>query len=327
MPRGTAEEIDSLLNASERANAFAVPQTAQLRQRMSRLVAQGKLVSPAPGIFVRKQRWESLKPRARHLALLRSLAQKHPDWVFCGPSAAVVHGLAVSHSQLKQVHVARTGKAGHRETALVDWRYVRAVAPEVALGLRVTPIVDTVADCLRTSSLRDGLPVADSLLRNMGGDATWLAEKMDALCARRRGRGQAVATATLADGRAENGGESLARAIMYELGYRMPDLQVVITNTFDGTRPRVDFYWELDGGLKVAGELDGREKYQNPAMLAGRSTVDALSDERLRESRITRDTHVMRFSYKDMCNEARFARLLDYYRIPRDGLGWPLPTR
>lgn len=65
----------------------------------------------------------------------------------------------------------------------------------------------------------------------------------------------------LADGKSENGGESLARAAMIELGFVRPQLQREFPNSNNSKWPyRVDFAWEVEGKLIVA-EFDGADKY------------------------------------------------------------------
>ena len=64
------------------------------------------------------------------------------------------------------------------------------------------------------------------------------------------------------DGRtaeARNGGESMARAIMIDLGFVPPDLQVEICDLDESDQVvAVDFHWMLPDGGVVVGELDGR---------------------------------------------------------------------
>lgn len=65
----------------------------------------------------------------------------------------------------------------------------------------------------------------------------------------------------LADGKSENGGESLARAAMIELGFVRPELQHEFPNETNPKWPyRVDFAWKV-GGKLIVGELDGADKY------------------------------------------------------------------
>ncbi|MFZ2756017.1 MAG: hypothetical protein WAY93_04025, partial [Atopobiaceae bacterium] len=129
---------------------------------------------------------------------------------------------------------------------------------------------------------------------------------------------QARRVASLADGRAENGGESIARATMVELGFALPELQAEFRDPVGGNAYRVDFLWSLPGGQQVAGELDGREKYVNPSMTGGRTPVEVLTAERRRESRLTAcGVKVLRFSLPEVLDHPYFARLLEAYGIPR----------
>ena len=140
---------------------------------------------------------------------------------------------------------------------------------------------------------------------------------------RRLGRGlhgirHALSTLSHADPRSESGGESLARALMIEFGFRLPELQVTVRSTLgDGHVYRPDFMWRLSSGI-VYGEFDGREKYVDPAMTHGASAASVMADERLRESRLSATGRVMRFCYADLRSPARLARLLDAFGIPRD---------
>ena len=129
-----------------------------------------------------------------------------------------------------------------------------------------------------------------------------------------------MAVAQRADERAENGGESVTRARIIELGFVVPELQVEIENPLnEGQYYRADFFWVLEDGTELIGELDGKEKYIDPKILKGKDTVDALLDERLRESRISakKGRCVMRFSFPEVMNRTFFERLLSTYGVPR----------
>ena len=309
--------VERLLDSSEKHLSCAAPEERGAARIMAGMARDGLLVSPLRGLYVRASFWKGLNPREQHLALMRGLAVRHPDWVFCGPSAAVAHGLAVSFPLLRTVHVAYA-RGGRHDTAGVTWHYVNSDETTRALGLCVTSFERTVCDCLRSMATGDALAVADSALRVTGYDRQWLVDLVWDHCEHRRGVAQAMLVASLADGRAENGGESVARATMYELGFQMPDLQVSFPDVLTGEPYRVDFLWRLGDDTLVAGELDGKDKYQDSAMLAGRSTVEAFSDERLRESRLTRDVKVVRFSYAVAKSPKRLRVLLDSYGIPHD---------
>lgn len=78
----------------------------------------------------------------------------------------------------------------------------------------------------------------------------------------------------------------------------------------------------------IFGELDGRQKYENPAMLQGRDTTGKLLDERRLEAELTKHGSVVRFGYADAADPVRLGRNLDGYDVPRAcgplemGAGW-----
>ena len=82
----------------------------------------------------------------------------------------------------------------------------------------------------------------------------------------------------LADGKSENGGESLARAAMIELGFVRPQLQREFPNFNNSKWPyRVDFAWETGGKLIVA-EFDGADKYLVNSGRGLEHTASSLGD-------------------------------------------------
>ena len=321
MGRRAEQPYLQLFDEDERKARCITPRNDTMRRQLARLAKKGLLLEVGPSLYARPEYWEKLKQDKQAMHKIRGLAVLHPDWVFCGPSAALVHGLWVSYSRVAQTHVlvssgvnTRTCQGIHR------YKSSKPLQLSVVDGVRVTSVVQTVFDCLRCLSFPEGVAVADSYLRVSGRNR---AELVDALLCqaspRQHGVDRALYAARLADGRSESGGESIARAMIYELGYAMPDLQVEIDDPLDGTAAyRADFLWTLPNGSRVAGELDGREKYTNPVMTDNRDMVDVLADERLRESRIgATGVVVARFSFSDVCNRRRFAKILDCYSIPR----------
>lgn len=170
---------------------------------------------------------------------------------------------------------------------------------------------------MRTYDFPDALAIADSTLR-LGADRAALEAYVNGMN-HFQGASMARWATAYADPRAENGGESVARAAMILLGCAMPDLQHPIKDPLSGNAYRADFYWVLPDGTKVAGELDGNQKYTDPAYMGGRTQTDVLLAERKRESRITTKVdRVCRFSPEEVKDQQYFTRLLDEYGIPRD---------
>ena len=307
----------AVLEAQENGACHASSTTSEQRQ-LNRMTKRGELVSPLQGIFASASWWADLNPNERAIAQIRGLAKKHPDWIFCDMSAALVHGLWVSYEESRDIHVLTHRKAPAKNKGGVTWHVSASLEYEEVNDIRVTPFVRTVFDCCRRYPVRKCLGVADSALRLANKDAAWLKEAFEGFSRQTKGWRQAKIVASLANPLAENGGESIARATMIKLGFETPQLQVEVPNVIDGGTYRVDFLWRLADDTVIAGELDGREKYSNPIMTMGRDATDVLADERLRESRINAlKIPVARFSMNDVKNEKRFECILDAFGVPR----------
>lgn len=288
------------------------------RQVLKRARAAAKLHAPVPGVYFRQELWEALSPSNQLLYTMRALQKLHPAWVFASTSAAVAQGLNVSYALLWPIRLA-VPRRQYTERGVVARQIVVGDDSVEKSGLRVTSLARTTFDCLREMSFAEGLAVADSALRVCGMSRQELLDALGRMPRNSAGWPNALATAAWADARAESGGESIARAQMIRLGYEVPELQVEVNDPLDGKVVyRGDFGWMTDDGAWLMGELDGREKYVNPAMTKGRAAVEVLSDERLRESHISANgTRVMRFSFADVMDENRFRQILDAYGVPK----------
>lgn len=293
------------------------PSSAAERNRFSRRVRSGTLVRPVRSLYAPTDEWEKLDAveRARHIAV--ALAELHPAWVFSLFTAAALYGLEIGRNYAMPLHVQVPRGSCTRDTAEITHHPLTCKNSATVGAVRVTPPVPTVVDCLFELPFSRALAVADSALRVLGLSKEELLREVQS---RSEGRGQAIATSAIkfADARAANGGESVARAVMIEQGFMIPELQVKIGDPLDPSGSYyVDFRWRLSSG-DVIGELDGKDKYVLPEMTGGRETIDVVIDERHRESRLTvPGSKVMRFSFRDVLDEGRFVSLLELYGIPR----------
>lgn len=322
MSKAARERLMNQVNQAAAGLAFFLPNVEKDDRVASRLAAAGELVRVCPRVYARPSDWEELRPDARHLWLARTLQDKHPSWVFCGTTAALVHGLSVSYYQIDRIMLA-VGPHGHSGRIGILQRVETSASNVTAIdGLCVTPILQTVFDCMRWMPFSEGLVVADSALRAGLIERDQLIEYVLSRGSGVRGAAQAYICALHADGRAENGGESLSRATMLELGFARPELQVEVPNPLNPDHPyRLDFAWRLANGQLIGGEHDGFEKYANMEMLAGGSTLDALVAERQRESRIAAaGIRVLRFTARQRCDKAYMWRLLSTYGVPWVGV-------
>lgn len=110
-----------------------------------------------------------------------------------------------------------------------------------------------------------------------------------------------------ADPKSESWAESAARAHIIMEGFALPKLQVPFEQPLNpGHVYYVDMLFMRADGSQVIGEVDGLEKYWNPAMLAGRSTARVLANEQHRESELTMyGMPVMRISFDDIMHPAQ----------------------
>ena len=289
------------------------------------------LFSPYPGLYDKRDHWESLTSNERHLCIARALSSLHPGWVFCRETAAVAHGLfSLSPSQGLRPQLCLVEGCHGATRHLADRHYVVPQCPVTVNGVRATSIERTAFDCLRTFEFSHAMVIADAVAKNMGGGPEALAASFSAFkgC---HGISKACRRARLADPRCENGGESVLRANAISLGFAVPEMQVTLSSALDLSKEyRLDCLWLREGLTRewvedrvangslragdldgcVAGELDGREKYTNPAMVRG-DIVDVLLAERRREAALSLyGLSFVRVSYAEACSLSFLERAL-----------------
>ncbi len=312
-----------MLNAAERERSCLYARKKWVVDALRRRVRRGTLLEVAPNCFVRWSTWQKLKKLPRYLWIIRAVAKARRGCVFCGASAAALYGLYVPYADMGRVHIATSKKAHTRSSRLVARHPVEADQTYVIDGLLVTSPLRTSFDCMRAHEFPEALAYADSTLRFLGVSKQDMQRYVDSH-AHFRGVAAAREAVRFADPRAENGGESVARATMIEMGYMIPDLQRPFTDDISGDTYRTDFYWELPDGTTIAGELDGAQKYTDPDYMDGRNFSGVVRGERLRESRISKQVDgICRFTPDDVADHTYFARVLDSFGIPRE----PIPNQ
>lgn len=321
MPKKPTSEILSSFEPFETAGRLLSTSSSARRRTLRSWAEKGVLASPYPGLFCRPGFWDRLDRMQQERCLLLTLADLHPDWIFCSYSAAVLQGLSVSYKLLGRVHIARSDRKRARST---PWLKVHSlpglVIPLPTDGARVTELHLTVSECLLDAPFRRGLAIADSALRVSTSNEESFRNSILSACMKRHGCSRARKTLAHADGRAESGGESMIRATIIELGFDIPELQVELPDLVDPPRTfRVDFLWTLPDGRRVIGEFDGAGKYERKEMTGGRSREEVEGVERQRESRLTLlGMPVVRFDAADLRKPALLARKLRTAGIPCD---------
>lgn len=306
-----------LTEAGERGALLATHDNAELMW-LRRHVGTDDIAEPELYLFCFQHDWDLLTPSERALRTIKGLAEFHPDWAFWGYDAALLWGLEVPNDLLGPRFLVKTGCSAPLSGGCRLLRPQAAGALERIDGVRVTPFWRTVEDCLLRAPFSYGLAIADSALRAKGSSRDELRERLRADCDGRRGYRRAQVIASYADGLSENGGESRFRAFFIAYGFPVPELQVEFHDPLDPSNVfRVDYFWRLENGTCIIGELDGKGKYtlQNGE---GRESVDPFVAERQRESHLTMLGHkVLRFTFNELKNPGKLVEKMRLAGIPQ----------
>lgn len=321
--------ISLKLSQAEAQGCCYSPQDGNERRRLDRRVRSGELVRPAPSSFVRKELWDSMNPCQRHVMLARTMARANPNWVFCGFSAAAIMGFQVPYSSLDHLHRMVYEAFEHRNSAIAQVHRSIGTTSVVHDGILVTPPEQTARECMIQLDFARALAVADSATRVCGWNDLHLLEDIlqNPNSTSRQGSTTATCAALLADSRSESGGESIARANMIMQGIVLPELQLSINpnaahpvcdrgQSYNGGY-RIDFGWQIPGRGLVAGELDGRQKYEAQTTGPNQDEKDVLLAERRREAQLTLVCDaIVRFSFVEARNPWTLTSILGDYNVP-----------
>ncbi len=231
------------------------------RQLKTCLHPGGAWVGVRRGVYVERWEWDQADDARKHLLrVVAATMTMHVPHVLSHTSAAVVHGLACRPFWCELVHVSHPGVRGGRTEGGV--KHHPAAVPEdqiVQIGnLTVTSLERTGVDIAREHGLEDGVVACDQVL-NRGGRRSAMHGVLTQMWSWPYVT-QARTAVSLADGGAENIGESLARMLVIELGFGKPETQVWIEDA--GRRARVDLLlnrhiFEFDGRRKYVGTANG----------------------------------------------------------------------
>lgn len=290
-----AEQEQRCIYVDEPADLYAI----------RRRVREGSLVNPFRGMYAEAEYWRKLNLTEQAMHVIRTLAKRKPQRVFAGLSAATVYDLEHSwslHSDGMVTIATRNTTGGHTYGKLrriyvreSDWADVRDQD-----GVRVTSPARTLVDCGRQLAFVDALAIFDSALRKQ----LVTKEEVEMICnALRQDCAPVRKLLEYADPASENGGESYCRAVIIELGFEPPQLQVEFR---DPDAPanviRVDFLWRTPDGGMVVLEFDGMRKYVDPSMTNGRDVQRVVLDERRREESLRKVgvTVILRTDYREV---------------------------
>ncbi len=250
------------------------------RGELARLVRSGDLRHVRRGAYADPA---ARDPRAEHLLLLEAtLAQCHPEAVASHVSAAVVHGLPIWSTDLRQVHLTRDRVGRGRVSAPVRV-HGSPLGPDdvvVVAGVRVTGLARTAFDLACTLPMERAVAVGDVVLARLG-DRDTLHRQLQ-LGGGRSGVGAARRAIDFLDPRSESPGESYSRVVLHRAGIPRPEPQYEVFGPAGELLARADFAWPE---LHTLGEFDGRAKYGR-LLRPDQSAADAVFAEKVREDRL-----------------------------------------
>lgn len=323
------QRLTPLIETAEKERrCFFVSENVE-RRAVYRRLCRGDLVAPHPyrNLYARTEYWNSLNPAERTMHVIRCIAIQRPASVFAGGSAAMVFGWEQSWTlhHAGNVYMATPFHYGDRRShGWVKWVYVPSLdaytmkysVDGLPHDVLVTSPARTLVDCALLYSFKEALPMFDSALRARAVTKDEVVAVCDGLqfdC------GGVFRLLHYADPASENGGESLCRATIIELGFAVPQLQHTFIdpdNLYDNAR--VDFVWHLPDGRIVVLEYDGARKYVDPAMARRRDYAQVLDDQRRRDAMLQRAgvNEIIHVTYDDVIDGRSLAGWLDRAGVP-----------
>lgn len=182
-------------------------------------------------------------------------------------------------------------------------------------GLLVTDVARTALDVALGSTFAYAVGTADWALwqwNEVRVDKDELRRELSRR-APRYGKRHAEAVIDFATSLSDSYGESVARGVMRELGFAVPELQVRFTDS-QGDMV-VDYFWRREG---IVGEFDGKSKYLRPLFQTDLEPGERLWVEKKREDRLRRQVAgVVRIVWADLMAPSKLAAMLTDAGIPR----------
>lgn len=311
------KDLDRHLDEAQRQRLCVWGESDTSRRVLLRRAKLGDLLCAYPGLYARPDYWAQLDARNRYLHVVRSLARLHPQWIFCGMTAAAVYGINTATRHMDLIHIRTIDNRHVHDYGKVRHHHIRDDRFEMVDGVRVTPLPRTVFDCARKQSFPDALAVIEAVLRERVMSKDELERCFESL----PGWNKDVALRALAPatGDTENGGEAYALGVMLEERFAMPLLQEPIVDPYNAcTVYRVDFAWRDEHGGLIVAELDGRVKYKDRSMFRNGNLSETIIAEKEREERIRLVVKGMvRFSFREALERAQLVRKLESIGVPR----------
>lgn len=256
-----------------------------------RAVLRGDVVRVHRGAYVSAEEWRSLDKHERYrrqVAAAALASRSRP--VLSHHSAAAMWGIPIIGQWPKVVHVLTTVSAGTRSENGFRRHGVDISDDEIVErdGIRFTGLERTLIDLAKETSFASAVTSIDwALASGEAGDnkPTTTHEILCDYAAQlefRRNRRKLCRVLGFVTHLSGSPGESLSRAVIYELGFPAPELQVPFFD-WKGRIGVGDFFWRE---FSLVGEFDGLLKYTRGMARPGEDVGDIVVREKLREDRI-----------------------------------------
>ncbi|PST46555.1 hypothetical protein CPA40_05385 [Bifidobacterium callitrichos] len=309
--------VTALLRTAEQERRCAIGESRSLYHALRRRAEALELVNPYPNLYSDAGYWRGLNSEQQSMHVIRALSRMHPKWVFAGLSAACVYGYQHAYSLHDgSVYIAGTCGASVRDCAQLKRIYMNRVPVWCSGSILMTSPARTLIDCA-VFPFPNALAIYDSALR--AGHVT--IEEVRTLSIRSNCDESAVRRLLdHANPLSENGGESLTRGNIEELGFAAPELQIEFENPDNPTMPyRVDFCWRLADGRVIVAEFDGMTKYADTTNPNRASLQAKLDYERTRERHLKDQgvTVIIHLFYEDVMSPERLSAKLTTGGVPR----------
>ena len=186
-----------------------------------------------------------------------------------------------------------------------------------AVGYHVESLGLALADTLPRLPFAETMVAADAVLagRYGGGPAQSVDQLLDWMpwASSQRAAARFRRILDFADARAESPGESMSRAVIRQLGFEDPELQVVIDT--DAGRRYGDFGWR---GGRIIGEFDGKAKYLDSVRISGDDAATVLWKEKRRQEAVERTGRlVARWGWEELQRPHLLEKILLAKGVPR----------
>ncbi|MFT4148380.1 MAG: DUF559 domain-containing protein [Micrococcaceae bacterium] len=259
-------------------------------QRIRTLKKRRVIMGIRHGIYVERQRYESLNEIQRRVLFIMATATKMPRYAVSHTSAALLWGLD-TYQLSWTVHFRVPSKRSSKLSSVSLHHYKGKLEATVLYGIKVTDVEDTVFDSAQHLKFHEALVIADSSLREKKTTKEKLFARFKQLAARRQTDKikQVLQSCTDLSGSV---GETLCRLALAKAGLDAPFLQ----HKFDTNNGifYVDFYFPE---LKLIVEFDGDVKYTGKY----NSPITAIKQEKRREEALRNlGLAIVRFDWREI---------------------------